>query len=319
MRPGDRRRAPVSRFCFMPEADNVFCLVGPTATGKSELAVAVARRLQAEIVSADAFQLYRGLPLLTAQPSATLQEEVPHHLLGVLSLEEESSAEKFRLLAREAIAEISERGRPVLVVGGSGLYLRALLQGLDPLPPGDPKLRAELEGISLPELNAKLAEHDPATAAVIDRCNRRRVTRALEICLLAGAPVSRLRTGRKNESLPGVLLMRDRDDLQRRIRARVEEMFRGGVAEEVRRAGAVGPTAEKTLGLREIRRWLAGEISEAECLTLVEQQTRRYAKRQLTWFRGQGNFESLNLSLTGSAEAVDWITRKARQAFAARE
>src|SRR5215475_8447699 len=140
---------PVSRSFFVKR---VFCLVGPTASGKSELAAEVAALCGAEVVSADAFQIYRGLPLLTAQPNESILRKVPHHLVGVLPLTEEMNAEKFRQSAMASINEVNRRGKLALVVGGSGLYLKALTHGLAALPPVDPKLRAELNALSLDEV-----------------------------------------------------------------------------------------------------------------------------------------------------------------------
>ena len=168
----------------------MFFIVGPTATGKSELAADVAHELGAEIVSADAFQIYRGLDLLTAKPDASTLAKAPHHLIGTMPLTEELNAEKFRRTASCAIDEINSRGRLAIVVGGSGLYTKALTDGLSPLPESNPKLRAKLNAASLDDLRSQLVELDPETAEKIDLKNRRRVTRALEICLLTGKPAS---------------------------------------------------------------------------------------------------------------------------------
>ncbi len=167
-----------------------FFIVGPTATGKSELAADAAAEIGAEIVSADAFQLYRGLDLLSAKPDPSTLAKAPHHLIGTMPLSEETNAEKYRRAATCAINEINSRGNLAIVAGGSGLYIKALTHGLAPLPERDPKLREQLNAIGLDELRAQLAELDPETAKKIDRNNRRRVVRALEICLLTGKPAS---------------------------------------------------------------------------------------------------------------------------------
>ena len=266
----------------------VFYIVGPTAVGKSGIAARVAQQRGAEVVSADAFQVYAGLDLLTAKPDPASLAQAPHHLLGVVPLTEEFSADKFRVLAAAAMAGIRARGHPVIVVGGSGLYLKALTHGLDPVPPGREELRLELDALSSVELVARLAALDPQTAATIDQGNKRRVVRALEICLLSGRPASEVRQAHAREQLPaGVFLWRDRDDLNKRIDARVEAIFAQGVADEVRHAGKLSSTAANTLGLREIQSWLAGGISERECIVTIQQRTRQYAKRQRTWFRHQ--------------------------------
>src|ERR1700758_2075187 len=161
-----------------------FFIVGPTATGKSELAADVAGEIGAEIVSADAFQIYRGLDLLTAKPDASTLAKAPHHLIGTTPLYEEMNAEKYRRAASRAIDEIRSRGKLSIVVGGSGLYIKALTHGLGPVPEFDPNLREKLNAMSLDDLHAQLAGLDPQAAQKIDMKNRRRVVRALEICLL---------------------------------------------------------------------------------------------------------------------------------------
>ncbi|HEY3664135.1 MAG TPA: tRNA (adenosine(37)-N6)-dimethylallyltransferase MiaA [Chthoniobacterales bacterium] len=292
---------------------NAFFIVGPTASGKSELAADVAARCGAEVVNADAFQIYRGLATLTAQPSETILRKAPHHLVGVVPPSEAMDAAKFRELARSAIEEINRRGRLAIVAGGSGLYLKALTHGLAPLPPVDSKLRAELDALPLEELNRRLLAVDPLGAKTIDRQNKRRVVRALEIFALTNRPASEQRSEWAQEAadLRGVFVFRERNELYARIDRRVDEMFREGVTEEVARLGKLSSTAGKTLGLEQIRLLLEGKISQAECAAAIQQATRRYAKRQLTWFRRQPNLESLNLSLfKDHAAAVDWILQK---------
>ena len=234
----------------------VFFIVGPTATGKSDLAAGVARDLDAEVVSADAFQIYSGLDLLTAKPGAATLAKAPHHLIGTMSILEEMNAEKFRRLALRAIDEIHSRGKSALVAGGSGLYIKALTHGLT--------------------ADWKKVDVDPK----------------------------------------GVFVFRDREELYSRINQRVEAMFENGVIEEVRAAGAMSKTASKMIGLREIRELFEGKMSILQCAAAIQQATRRYAKRQLTWFRGQTNFEPLNLSLLTHKEAVKRISQRARRAFA---
>jgi len=310
-----------------------FFIVGPTATGKSELGADVAHQLNAEIVSADAFQIYRGLDLLTAKPDASTLAKAPHHLIGTTPLHEEMNAEKFRRLALRAIEEINSRGNLAIVVGGSGLYIKALTYGLAPLPTSDPTLREKLNAMTLDELRSQLIELDPETARKIDVKNRRRLVRALEICLLTGKPASVVigaaaavaegvdlgdlgnvrprpapaATSPKPIPATGVFVFRDRQELYVRINQRVEAMFEKGVIEEVRGSGATSATASQMIGLREIRQLLEGKMSLLQCIAQIQQETRRYAKRQLTWFRRQTNFSPLNLSLLSHNEAVKWI------------
>jgi tRNA dimethylallyltransferase len=301
-----------------------FFIVGPTATGKSELGADVAREINAEIVSTDAFQIYRGLDLLTAKPEASTLAKVPHHLIGTMSLSEEMNAEKYRRAATRAIDEIHARGKLAIVVGGSGLYIKALTHGLVPLPKSEPKLREKLNAMSLDEVRSQLIELDPNIARKIDTKNRRRLVRALEICLLTGKPASEVVAGVglsavalakvDDSGLPGspipatgVFVFRDREELYARINQRVEAMFEKGVIEEVRASGATSATASQMIGLREIRELLEGRMSLLQCIAEIQQATRRYAKRQLTWFRRQTSFLPLNLSLLSHNEAVKWI------------
>src|SRR4051812_23647729 len=293
--------------------NRVFFLVGPTATGKSELGAEVARRLGAEVVSADAFQIYRGLDLLTAKPDAATLAKAFHHLVGSVPLAEEMNVEKYRDAA-EAILASDKR---IIVVGGTGLYIKALTHGLATLPAANQQLREKLERATTEELFRSLSALDPTASATIDHYNRRRVIRAVEVCLLTGQPFSAKRTEWKQTTAAnGLFVYRDREELYSRIDRRVEEMFAAGVVEEVGAAPDIGPTAMQTLGFREIRALIAGEISQGECLAKIQQATRRYAKRQLTWFRGQTNFPSLNLSAHRPDEAVELISQPAARVFA---
>jgi tRNA dimethylallyltransferase len=306
-----------------------FFIVGPTATGKSELAADVASELGAEIVSADAFQIYQGLDLLTAKPDARVLAKTPHHLVGTTSLDEEMNAEKYRRMASRAIDEVHSRGKLAIVVGGSGLYVKALTHGLAPVPEPNPKLRERLNTKSLGELRSQLMELDPDAAQKIDMKNRRRVVRALEICLLTGKPVSEVvaevdDSGRPGSTIPapGVFIYRDREELYERINQRVEAMFERGVIQEVRAAGRASATASQMIGFREIRQLLDGSAdagSISRCIAAIQQATRHYAKRQLTWFRRQTNFFPLNLSLLSHNEGVKWISLRADAAFADRD
>jgi tRNA dimethylallyltransferase len=304
-----------------------FFIVGPTATGKSELAADVAHEVGAEIVSADAFQIYGGLDLLTTKPDTSTLAKAPHHLIGTVPFTEEMNAEKFRRSALRAIDEVNSRGRLAIVVGGSGLYIKALTHGLAPLPESDPKLREKLNAMSLDDLRSQLAELDPEAARKIDIKNRRRVVRALEICLQTGKPASQQRAvaaslceakradekptqgnASHSEAATGVFLFRDREELYKRINQRVEGMFESDVIEEVLAAGVTSATASQMIGLREIRELLDGKMSLAQCIAEIQRATRRYAKRQLTWFRRQTNFFPLNLSLLTHNEAVKLIS-----------
>jgi len=264
---------------------------GPTASGKSALALEMAHQLGGEIVNADAFQLYRGLDVLTAAPPEHERAIVPHHLYGVLDPSEKTDAGSYMRMARPMIEEIQSRGKTPIVTGGSGLYLKFLTHGPAPLPTGDAKLRADLDARPLDDLVAQLRALDPVEAARTALQNRRFVSRALEICLLTGQKASELRdqwesqTREISASLRGIVIRRTRPDLHARIAARTRAMLDGGAIEEVAALTKVSTNCEKAIGFREIRALIAGEIDRATCGELINAATRQYAKRQETWFR----------------------------------
>ncbi|PYK80978.1 MAG: tRNA (adenosine(37)-N6)-dimethylallyltransferase MiaA [Verrucomicrobia bacterium] len=298
-----------------------FFLVGPTAVGKTALAIELAEQFDAEIVNADAFQVYRGLDVLTAKPDAEAQRRVRHHVLSQISLFETMSAASFRELARAALSDVHSRKKNAIVVGGSGLYLKAITHGFDQVPPPDPKLREELNRLPQKELAERLQKLSPELAARTDLKNPRRVIRAIEIAasviptrIVATDAVCEPRSAPAATATNGVLLLRDRDDLYQRINERVNAMFRDGVEEEVRALQDIGQTAASALGLKEIRALIAGQISREECIAKIQQATRRYAKRQLTWFRHQTTFSQLNLTPFSHREAVRAITQMFRRA-----
>lgn len=213
-------------------------------------------------------------------------------------------------LAQEKIAEISSRGKIPVLTGGTGLYLKALTHGLADLPPASEEIRTELAKLSPEEIRSRLEAADPQAGEFIDLQNPRRVVRALEIFLLSGQRPSELRRGWKEKATPGfrgVLLLRDREELQARIDANVDAMFERGVVDEVRRLGEIGTTAAQAIGWKEIQAHLRGESSEADCRAAMKVTTRQYAKRQLTWFRNQFTF--LPIDLTGTRNTLDsvWI------------
>lgn len=261
---------------------------GPTASGKTDLAIALAQRLGGDIVNADAFQLYAGLPLLTAQPSCAQKALVPHHLFGEMSLGETLDAASYAQRARERIRHCWEQGRPPILVGGSGLYLRAILRGLSQgLPAPDPSLRARLEALPLEALCAQLSTRDPDAMKQVDLKNPRRVIRALEVCLLTGRPFSSFRTPDAPDAPPvGIWLTLPRETLHERISTRASKLFEQGVACEVREAlPALGKTAGQVIGLQQVAAVLTGKIKEQDAVVKIMEATRQYARRQETWFR----------------------------------
>ena len=266
-------------------------ICGPTASGKSALALEMAAQLDGEIVNADAFQLYRGLEIVSAAPGEAEKARVPHHLYGVLDPADAADAGSYMRLARPVIEEIARRGKTPVVTGGSGLYLKFLTHGPAPLPAGDAALRAALDARPLADLVAQLQQLDPVEAARTALQNRRFVSRALEICLLTGGQASGLRdqwasqTRDISASLRGFVIQRPREDLHARIAGRTRAMLEGGALEEVSALTRVSPNGEKAIGLREIRALLAGEIDRATCEERINAATRQYAKRQESWFR----------------------------------
>jgi tRNA dimethylallyltransferase len=271
-------------------------LVGPTASGKSAVALALAEKLGGEIISVDSMQVYRGLDLGTAKPGPAERARVPHHLIDVVELTTPFDAAKFVEHARQAEGEIQSRGHVPIFCGGTGLYLKAYLQGLGEAPPSDAAVRAELEATPLDALLHELQQRDPATHDRIDRQNPRRVVRALEVIRLTGRPFSAQRAEWRTSSPltphPSLFgLERAATDLHARIHARVDEMFAHGLVAETRSLLAHGleqnPTAMQAIGYRQVIEHLRGERALAETVELVKTKTRQYAKRQMTWFRRQ--------------------------------
>ena len=268
-------------------------LVGPTASGKSALAVGVARRLHdVEVVSVDSMQVYRGMDIGTAKPSAAEQAEVPVHLLDLADPAGDFSVAEFQAAALATVAAVEDRGHRALLVGGTGLYLRAVVDGLD-LPPQWPDVRAELEAEpDTTALYGRLLEADPVAAARMEPTNRRRVVRALEVVIGSGRPFSGFGAGLDVHPptrfrLAGVWL--PRPVVSARITARLAAMVDGGLVEETRRlaarSGGLSRTAAQALGYREVLRHLAGECSLDEAVAEAVRRTRAFARRQRMWFR----------------------------------
>ncbi|MCB1231440.1 MAG: tRNA (adenosine(37)-N6)-dimethylallyltransferase MiaA, partial [Verrucomicrobiae bacterium] len=293
-----------------PNTDPAFYLAGPTGSGKSAIALALAERIgqRAAIVNADAFQLYRGYEILSAAPSAEDRLRIPHRLYGELALTENCDAARFAKFARETIDQLAADGILPIVVGGSGLYLKSLTHGLAPTPPGDPALREKLDALSLDELVAWYEREDPNGAAATNLRNRRYVTRNLEITLLSGQPASVLKKefAESAPSIRGVVIERDREDLYDRINRRTPAMFAEGVVDEIRALADIdiSVTAEKAIGLSEIRAVIAGKLSEPEAIEQIQQATRRYAKRQGTWFRRETVFQTVCLLPTETPDSA---------------
>jgi tRNA dimethylallyltransferase len=301
-------------------------IAGPTAVGKSEIALRLAEQIGGEIVSADSMQVYRGLDIGTAKPPAADRARVPHHLIDICNLTESFDAAQFARLAHRAVAEIQSRGRVPILCGGTGFYFQAFLEGLGDAPSADAKLRAELEAVPLEKLLAELRERDPATYEKIDKQNPRRVIRAVEVIRLTDKPFStqksrwgevgssrcddrtaqpvlRSNTAEGGRAVPTknsfYCFTRATDDLRARINARVDAMFQRGLVDETRELLKQGleqnKTAMQAIGYRQVVEHLRGERSLADTLELVKIRTRQFAKRQLTWFRARKNVEWFEL------------------------
>ena len=277
-----------------PRPGPVLALVGPTAAGKTELALAVAERLGAEVVSADAMLVYRGMDIGTAKPTREERGRVPHHLVDLVDPGEEFSVARFQPLARAAIAEVLGRGRVPLLVGGSGLYFQAVVDEFV-FPPTDPAVRARLETeaaeVGLPELYRRLAVADPPAAARIQPGNLRRTVRALEVMELTGRPFSSFRVAMdapvSRYRLTVLGLDPGTELLRARVAERVEAMAEAGLVEEVRRLAGrpLSRTARQALGYKELLDAMEQGTPVSEALEAVVRRTRAYARRQLAWFR----------------------------------
>lgn len=270
---------------------------GPTASGKSALALEIARRFNGEIVNCDSMQLYKGLDIGTAKPTPAERSEIPHHLLDIYEITERSDVYKFRQMALDCIADILNRKKLPVLVGGSGFYLKALTNGLDDLP-GDVELRKKLDlefdgEKNFDKLRSVMAEKDSAALEKFYN-HQRKLIRALEVFELTGKSILELQ---KNTPCPFpykykfITLLPDREILKAKIRKRAEIMLESGWLEEAKQAIAAGllttPTAHQALGYSEIGDYLAGKLTKSELLERISVKTWQFARRQYTWFRHQ--------------------------------
>lgn len=267
-------------------------LVGPTAVGKTELCIEIARKLDTEIISADSRQIFRELKIGTAAPTPDQLRKVKHHFIGIRSVFEYYTAGMFEMEALEVMREIFTRRDQVLMTGGSGLYINALCHGIDALPKVDPGVRENLleqyEKEGLPGIRQRLRMLDPASYEQVDLKNPKRILKALEITLTTGKPYSSFLTRKRKDRPFHILkigLTRDRQELYERINQRVDQMIGEGLVEEARPfQGEKHLNALNTVGYKELFSYFNGEISFEEAIRLIKRNTRRYAKRQLTWF-----------------------------------
>jgi tRNA dimethylallyltransferase len=305
----------------LPPAENCLFLTGPTASGKTKVGLELARQLGAEIVSLDSMALYREMDIGTAKPAAEDRSRVPHHLLDLVSPSEEFSLSDYVDAAHAAIRDIRGRGREVLFVGGTPLYLKALLRGVYQGPPADWDFRRqideELRSVPITALHDRLQVIDPLLAAKLHPHDKRRIVRGLEVFRLTGQRLSHLQTqfdeGHPASQANVFVLQWPREALHRRIDARVEQMFAAGLVDEVRRLldryGTLSRTAMQAVGYREVIQYVQGaenrerqvgsrqpSLAAAECLERVKARTRQFARRQETWFRSLVECRFVSLS-----------------------
>jgi len=290
------------------------CLIGPTASGKTEVALKLAKKINAEIISCDSMQVYKGIEIATSKPLKSQRNQVPHHLIDMLRPSQQYNAARFRTSARKIINDLHKRGKLPLLVGGTGLYLRALLDGLFAGPGQNALIRKRLYRqagtYGTADLYKKLVRLDPQAAKKIHPNDTRRIIRALEVCQTSAEPISRLQKKAKGirdkyeVCLFGI--KRDRDELYKRIEQRVDRMFKKGLVAEIKTLSRqrVSKTAKPLLGYKEISGFLKGEYSKDEARDLLKKNTRHYAKRQLTWFRREKGINWIEVSSKDSAEDV---------------
>lgn len=282
-------------------------LAGPTASGKSRLAIALAQHLNGEIVNADAFQLYQGIPICSAQPSTEDLATLPHHLYGILNMAETCDAARYASLAQPVIEDVLSRGKVPIITGGSGLYIKALTHGLSQLP-SDPNLRNELALLTGEQRVQQLLALDPAAEQTVNLRNDRYVSRALEICLLTGQPQSSLRKSWAESDITfrGIVLQWESETLSERILQRTHLMLDAGLINEVQNLPPdTSVTAEKAIGVKQVRAYLHGDASLEQTIEAIHFSTRQYARRQRTWFRREKSFTPLPITPAMTSADID--------------
>ncbi len=291
---------------MMNELQQAVFLTGATASGKTSVGIALALRLDAEIVLLDSMTLYRGMDIGTAKPTASEQKIVPHHLLDRLDPWEASDVATYRDWALSEVRRIQARGKIALFVGGTALYLKALLRGLFQGPGTNPSLRLELEtqadSLGNTSLHQRLFRLDPEAASRLHPNDRRRVVRALEVVITTGQPISRWQTSHATAAtgFRVFAINRDRDDLNARIDQRVDAMFAFGFEDEVRRLlkneRPLHRVPAQAVGYREVIQQLDGQISSGQSRRLIKTRTRQFAKHQRTWFRGLSEVQPIEVA-----------------------
>jgi tRNA dimethylallyltransferase len=286
--------------------NKVICLLGPTGTGKTAVAIALAKKFQGEVVNFDSRQVYKDFPIITAQPSLEEQQSCPHHLYGFLDSRERTSVGKFTVQAEECITQIQKRGGLPILVGGTGLYIRTLTQGMAPIPTVPPeigkKLQEELDKQGLPAFRARLEQEDPVYAAKIHPNDPQRTFRALEVLEGTGKPLSWWHdqpTDKPGHDALKIAITADRKALTDMLARRIEAMLQAGAMEEARQAFTSCPDPEapawSAIGCAELLRHIQGEIDLDQARALWLKRTKAYAKRQMTWFNKEPGIEWFHL------------------------
>jgi len=295
---------------------DVIFIVGPTAIGKSDTAYFLAKKINARIISCDSMLVYKEPKVISGRPDQRVLKEVRHYFVGELSIRREYNVFDYQRKVAALTGRLCWRRIPVIVCGGSGLYVKALLDGIFAGPGRDPALRRKLEQKGVDDLYAQLLKLDPETAATIDRKNPRRLIRALEIHYGGNAPISLKK--KHSKGLWGRLPIRifglrmQREGLNARIDQRVDRMFEQGAVEEVKRLlrSKLSLTAQKMIGIKEIKAYLAGDLSLQEAKNEMKKNTRHFAKRQMTWFKADERIEWVDVDGMTAQEVAERIEEK---------
>ncbi len=275
-------------------------ITGPTATGKTDFSIKLAKEIGGEIISADSMQVYKGLDIGTDKVSKEIRKEIPHYLIDVVEPYEKFSVADFVKEADRAIEKIRRKGKYPIVVGGTGFYIRSLLYGVPETPPSNEKVRKELSSLPVEKLYEILKEVDPKYAKKIGEKDKKRIVRALEVYKITGKPLSSFKSAsnKSRYNFLGYFLFRNRNELYRRIEDRVDSQIRRGLVEETKWLTQFGEnlTAFQALGYKEMLEYLEGKKSLEEAAKLLKKRTKQFAKRQFTWFRKEPKFKWVNLS-----------------------
>ncbi|WP_457678975.1 tRNA (adenosine(37)-N6)-dimethylallyltransferase MiaA [Thermovibrio sp.] len=293
------------------EKKPLIVITGPTATGKTDFSLLLAKEIGGEVISADSMQVYKGLDIGTDKVSEKVRREIPHYLIDVVEPNENFSVADFVRLADEAIGEIWKKGKFPIVVGGTGFYLKSLLFGLPQTPPSKPEVRKELLKRPTKELYKELLKVSPEYALKVGPKDKKRIVRALEVYRITGKPITDFKPWGDSPRYPflGYFLYRNRPELYRRIEERVESQVKRGLLKEAKWLLSLGGelTALQALGYKEMAGYLKGEVGLEEAKRLLKKRTKEFAKRQFTWFKKEPYFKWVNLSEISQEELLNLI------------